>query len=193
MKGFIRTAVVAALLCVAAPGLALGQAPFSSMRFDVSVGADVSTGRLQDHWKIGPTPAVLTRIPFHIGEVEIGAAGARNEFRGGTDGDYWSVLVHAGWGEGVNVGGVLRLHGSALVGSYFMIFDTQPVGYARRENELALGGSADLSVLALEPVILFARTGYLRVFTSTPIDLIHLSAGLAVRIETPNWLRTLLR
>ncbi len=184
---------MAAVLSVATPGFSLGQVPFSSMRFDVSVGADVSKGRFQDHWKIGPTPAVLARMPFHVGDLEIGAAGARNEFRGGTDGDYWSALIHAGWGEGVNVGGVLHLHGSALVGSYFMIFDTQPVGYARRENELALGASADLNVLALEPVILFARTGYLRVFTSTPIDLIHLSAGLALRIETPNWLRTLLR
>lgn len=193
MKGFIRICVIAIAPCAIAVSDGVAQEPFSTASIGVSVGTDVHHGRFQDHWRTGPAPALQVRMPFHVGEAEVGAALSRSEFAADLDGDFWGALLHVGWGGAYAPHDVLRLQGTLLAGTFLMLFDTRQVGYARRESELMFGASVAAQVRILEPVHLRLQTAFQRIFTSSPIDLVQVSAGFVVELDTPDWLPPLLR
>ena len=193
MKGFIRICVIALAPCAIAVSDVVAQVPFSTASIGVTVGTDVHHGRFQDNWRTGPTPAVHVRMPFHVGEAELGAALSRSEFTGGLDGDFWGALLHAGWGGSYVPSEVLRIQGTLLAGTFLRVFDTRQFGYARRESELMLGASAAAQVRVFAPIHLRMQTAFHRIYTSTPIDLVQVSAGLVVEFDTPDWLPPLLR
>lgn len=167
--------------------------PYSRLIVSATAGWDLGQGRFQDHWTTGVTPGAHLRVPARIGDLEFGVGVARNWFQGGPEADFWSTLLQFGWGHSLELVDRLIVEGTLHAGMYLMMFDEQPIGYARRESELMLGGSIGARVPVSRQVRVMVRTGMLRVYTSTPIDIVHVTGGLALVLETPAWLRPLLR
>lgn len=138
-------------------------------------------------------PGVLVRTPAPLGDLELGMGVGRNWFDSGTEADFWSTLVETGWGHSVQVHEYAVLQATAHAGMYFMLFDRQPIGYARRESELMLGASFGVQVPVAGPLHIMVRSSYHRVFTSTPIEMVQVTGGLAWILETPSWLRPMFR
>lgn len=191
MKGFLRWSVLFAWLGICAATDVRAQAPFASLEIGGAIGTDVAEARFQEHWATRLTPMVWVRTPAYGGNLE---AGVRASYHDGRDQmDFRSALLHVGWGPSIDLGEALQARLTAVAGDYFMLFDERRAGYARRENELTLGLAADLVVGVANPLAVFVRGEYLRVYTSTPIDIVQVGAGAAFRLETPSWLRPLLR
>lgn len=214
MKGLLRARLAAAFLCLATLFSAVvaevhAQDPYSRLHVGVGGGSDVGDGRFQEFWSRSPSFSMFGRMPFYVGHVEAGISASRHSFQGeapppsddpaapnnplGDGADFWGALIHVGWGPSLAITPGFQAQGTLTVGDFLMVFDSPEKGYAQRENELVLGASAGFTFYMARRVGLFARLGYSRVFTSTPIDLVHVSAGLEARLVTPSWVREMLR
>lgn len=169
------------------------QEPFSSVAIGGLAAQEIGQGRFDEMWDTSPSGGLSVRMPFHVGELEAGFSVARNRSLSDSRPDFTSGLIHVGWGPTLRISPALRARVLLLAGDYFMVFDEGGAGYERRENELLLGASAGLSIEIREPVALFARAAFYRIYTSNAIEFIQIGGGVEVRLPTSERIRSLLR
>ena len=73
-----------------------------------------------------------------------------------------------------------------------MKFDEDTFAGVATENELSVGGAGRIDILFSRRIGFFVEATGERTFTALPIDWIHGSVGLVVRLSTPVWLRRVL-
>lgn len=192
VKGFIRrciAVVMVALVLSTSRVRAQAEEAFGSVSLGLVGAFDVARGTFQDHWGRRPAVGATVRMPFYVGDVEVGLLYSRY----GSDAAFTSLLGFAGWGATLPLGKVGGLTGMVVAGDYFMLFHGPQPGYSSRENEVALGASAMMEFRPVGPFGFEVGLRALRIFTSTPIDLVHVSAGLRYRLSAPEWLPAVMR
>lgn len=191
--GTLRAALLLALALAVPPAAAQLEAPWSSLR--ISGGAAESVTRIGMHTWWRPTMGGLVRVeaPFEAGFLEAGARRMPLDARSEQVPSYTALLVWAGWGAAWRPVGPVRLSAAARAGLLRMNF-AEDIEFAgvRSESEIALGAAARLELIASSRFGLFAEVAGERVFTAVPMDQVHATAGMVLRLSTPAWLRRVL-
>ena len=182
-----------ALLALAVPA-ASAQGDWSSLAPGLGVAAPPAGG-FGAEWT--PTAGLRAGVtsPAYGGLVRA-ALGARGYAASRDDlPDFWLASASAGWGPTAALPRGLRLSGGVLAGVAHLRFEAlDGVPFQNTtETEAAVGAWARLDVPVTGTVRLWTEAELLRVALAEPVTLATGSAGLAVRVETPGWLRGLLR
>lgn len=192
----LRFAFLALTLTACPPASAQGEAARTPETLDLTLGAALPVGEAYDGlWTAGPGAAARLAIPFYSGTAHLGLHAFLNE---GSRPDLPSFLaVHAqgGWGYPLRLPGGVRLTGGALVGALRMRFDDEDRfgGALQNETELTAGAFVRLDVPVAGPVRAFVAGEAVRVYTFERIDLRFVQAGVSVAVDSPAWLRRVLR
>ena len=144
-------------------------------------------------WESGAGLSVRTEVPAYGGRLRGEVRVAAYDPSGDVDRvpPFALALPTVGWGPTVGLGPV-RLSAGPRVGVALFRIDDPDAGRLQSETEIAVGGWAGAAV-ALGRVEVWAQADGTRLTLSDPVTLWAASGGLAVRLDTPAWLREVLR
>jgi len=140
-------------------------------------------------WQQSTGGELALAMPFYLGFVEAGGAYHRYPVAQPSVPAFNAILVHVGWGLGVDWGSRLRLEGGARIGNYRMSFGEDTFAGVKNENELALMFQSRVAVRLTGPVSLHVSGSYMQVYTFFRLKLWFASAGLSFRLRSPDWLK----
>lgn len=163
---------------------------WSTLTSGVGVGLPVGEG-YGDAWEAGTALSVRVEAPAYGGRVRAEVRAAR--YRAVAEGvpAFSTLTPTVGWGPALDLGHV-RVGGGARVGVVRFDIDDPDAGRLQSETELTVGGWAG-AALRLGRVEVWAEADGARVPLSDPVALWTAGGGVAVRLDTPRWLRTVLR
>ena len=109
--------------------------------------------------------------------------------------DFRATTATLGWGPTLALPAGARLSGGVLVGALHLRFERlEEIRFQNvTEIEAAVGGWGRLDVPLAGRLGVWLEADVLRVALSDPAALATGSAGLALRLDTPGWLREVLR
>ncbi|MEX0820868.1 MAG: hypothetical protein WD021_01880 [Rhodothermales bacterium] len=188
---FVRHLFLSLIILV--PGTVVGQSAFS--RITISGGADatIHSPRLLPDWKPGRGGHLSVSTPFYFGEAEAGAAFHRYDAQTTDVPRFDALMAFVGWGVRLAPAESFSWYNGMRVGSYRMAFDEETFPGIRNESELSIGLQTRIDVHLTPALNVYIAGRYNRTYTAPRLDLAYLSGGLAISLESPEWLVTLLR
>ena len=167
--------------------------PFSTIEMGLAGAAIVNHNLPHEFWAPSGGVEVSFATPFYLGTLELGGAIYGFDSEQSVP-EFEAVWFYAGWGSGVVVTYWLRVEGSIRIGNFHMSFDDDSQFFSvRNESEFGLMFSTRVVLREVGPVSLFVSGSYLHVYTYLPIKLSFLTAGVSYRMNSPNWLKKVLR
>ena len=169
-----------------------GAAPYSAVTIALSGVQPTGSGRLEDYWDAATGIRLDIHMPFHVGEAGLTATTLRYETRAAEQPGYRAIIIGANWR--FPFGGVRRVQPALSVeaGNFMTIFDGEQAKGLGKESEIYIGAGAGLGVVLAGATSLTVGADARHVFTSTPVRLVSLRAGLAHTFATPRWLRAVI-
>lgn len=147
-------------------------------------------------WTAGTGAAARLDLPAYRGRVRAALGVARYPANREDTAlpDFSMVSATLGWGPDRALGR-LRVAAGAQVGAVLFRFDRVNDGTFENvtETEAAVGAWARLSLPLASRLRVWAEAETLRLALAEPTYVTTASAGLAVRLDTPGWLREALR
>ena len=167
-------------------------APYSTVTVALSGVRPASSGRLEDYWTAGNGLRFDIHMPFHVGEAGITATTLRHEALGTEQPGFRAIIIGANWRFPLGNSRRVRPAIAVEAGNFMTIFDgEQPKGLGK-ESEIYVGGEASVRIAVLGGTSVLLGADARHVFTSTPVRLTSLHAGLAQTMSTPRWLRAVI-
>ena len=189
--------VCAGLACTARPSAAQPGAsqPFSTTTLAAGASAGVRAPALDSLWSDGTGGQLRAAFPFYRGEVEGGLSVHAHAALDADVPDYWAAYAFAGWGGALVRLGPVRASASGRVGLYWMRFDEASDVRQRSpsETEMAFAPALRLHVPLGGGWDAFAEGHQLVVLTAVRLEMTQLTAGVRHTLQTPGWLREVLR
>lgn len=158
------------------------------------VGASVPVaGGFGDPWRTQPGLRVRLDVPAYGGTArsEVWAAVVDVEEEGGAVPEFVLAVPTLGWGPHAEVGR-LRLGGGVRVGAALFRFDDRAEGNFQNETEIAVGAWGGAAVHLGARVEAWAEADVARIALADPTTLTGVAFGVAIRLDTPGWLRDVL-
>lgn len=141
-------------------------------------------------WSTGTGVSGRIELPAYRGRARAELRLATYDADDEAQPEFTLVLATLGWGPAVRLGPV-RLGAGGRVGGALFRIDDDTAGNLQSESELAVGAWAG-GALVVGRVEAWAEMTGTRVTLSDPVVLVTASGGLAVRLDTPAWLRRVL-
>ena len=171
--------------------------PFQTLELGVSGLGTFGSAPYTDFWSPGPGLAASVETPFYLGSVAVGSAFAMHAARDDADldvPDYLAIYSYASWGTHLRLPGGLRLRPGLRAGLYAMRFDDDSVAASvSSESELGAGLDLALSLPLGRGWHATASGAVLRLYTAERIELGFVAVGISRTVDTPRWLREVLR
>lgn len=159
----------------------------------VDLGGGLDDSGYHSSWTPGPGLALRVSTPFYLGTAH---AGVQTAWHDGADPlpGYLAMLVHGGLGARLSLPLGLEAEPALLAGILSMDFlqDETISAAVRRESELVLGASLDVSAPLTSSLRAIAGVQAVQVYTAPRFRLMSVTAGLRWTARTPGWLRGLL-
>ncbi|MFO7447514.1 MAG: hypothetical protein R6W90_14180 [Ignavibacteriaceae bacterium] len=133
----------------------------------------------------------LIESPFYAGNIQTGVIfipfkGKKQELP-----DFKQYLVFVGWGKEISLPFKLLLFGGIKFGYFIMNFNADYLSkYQRNESEFSAGVSLSLSYPVLKNLFISVAPDLTVLFTSEKLKFYYVSAGLAYKFNSPDWLRS---
>lgn len=164
-------------------------APYASVTVAMSAAHQASSGRLEDYWNAGNGIRLDVHMPFHVGEAGVTGTTLRYEPRSAEQPGFRAIIVGASWRFPFAV--ARRLHPALSIeaGNFMTIFDGEQAKGLGKESEIYVGAGGSLRAAIAGGTSLTLGADARHVFTSTPLRLASLHAGVAHTFATPRWLR----
>jgi len=143
-------------------------------------------------WSSGPGIVVRVETPAYGGLARAEVLGALYEATDETLPEFAVIMPTLGWGPAAHLGRV-RLSAGGRLGIAQFRFDRDDVGNFKNETEVAIGGWAGGAVRLAGPVEAWAEANVTRLVLADPRVIATLSAGLALRLDSPSWLQGVFR
>ena len=153
-------------------------------------GATALVGDALAPWAAGPGITVRVEAPAYGGRARVEVRAFDFEVDDERLPEFALVVPTVGWGPAL-AAGPMRLALGARVGAGLFRLDDDDAGNLQNETELAVGGWAG-AALRLGRAEVWAEVGGMRLTLSDPATPVGVTAGLAVRLGTPGWLRGVL-
>lgn len=184
-----------ALLTLALPA-ANAQDAWSTLTPSLGISAP-PLDRFED-WDAAPGIAGRVLLPAYGGRVRAALDVRRSTATREPLPGYRSTATTLGWGPTAALPAGVRLSGGVLVGALHLRFEPlEEIGEDEFQNvtelEAVVGGWARLSVPLAGRLRLWGEAEVLRVALADPAAVGTVSGGLALRLDTPRWLRGVLR
>ena len=158
-------------------------------------GAIALDGGFGPEWEAGTGVVARLEAPAYGGHARIALRVAPYEPDRADLPEFTAVAPSLGWGLGAGLPGGLRLLAGPQVGVLHLRFDDEDGqfgGNLQNETELMAGAWGRLEAPLTRRVRLWTEGEVSRVAFANPAVISTASAGLAVRLDTPRWLRGLL-
>jgi hypothetical protein len=167
---------------------------FSTLSIRVAGARNINRELLHEFWAPRDGLELEVSTPLPVGEIGINVTALSFGGRASEQPDFDAQLVALRWGGSGRIAGPLAIRGSAALGNIFMTFDDgdRRVGGLTTESELLVGAVGGLDLRVSPWLTLTIQSSLQRVLTSTPIDLLVVSAGAKASMRTPRWLRGVL-
>jgi hypothetical protein len=146
-------------------------------------------------WEAGPGGALRLEAPAYGGHARLALRiAAYAPERDGLP-SFVAAFPTLGWGPALRLPGGAALRAGPHVGAVHLRFEAAEGfgGNLQNETELAVGAWARLEAPVAGRLRAWAEAEVLRAALADPATLATASAGLAVRLDTPRWLRSVLR
>ena len=155
-----------------------------------AVGAAALTNGALAPWEPGAGLVVRVEAPAYGGRVRAEAVRFAFATPDGAFPPFTLLVPTVGWGPTVDAS-PLRIGAGARVGVAQFAIDDDTISNFDDETELAAGGWLGWT-LRLGRAELWAEGSATRLTLSEPTTLVVFAGGLAVRLDTPGWLRGVL-
>lgn len=165
-------------------------APYASVTVALSASRQASSGRLEDYWDAGSGARLDIHMPFHFGEAGITATTLRYDSRSPEQPGFRAILVGANWRFPLGASRRIRPSLAVEAGNFMTIFDGEQAKGLGKESEIYVGAGASLAIAIAGGTAITLGADARHVFTSTPVRLASVRAGVAHTFATPRWLRT---
>lgn len=142
-------------------------------------------------WEGGLGASARVEAPLYGGRARAALWATEYEDPGLAVPEFILVVPTLGWGPAVEFGRA-RLGAGGRVGAAVLRIGDDDAGRLQTETELAVGGWAGGAV-RLGRAEVWAEAEATHLTLSTPVTLVTAGGGLALRLDTPRWLRRLLR
>lgn len=216
---FLWLSCLALALCTAPPSADAQPMGAAFEQLVVQVGGTANMNRNDFHrfWHPGRGGEATITTPFYFGTVETGLTFHRYAADAADVPSFDAFQLHLGWGVPLNVTPRFQIYTGFRLGNYYMMFgdavqngDFDPDTNCGRDHEKGcgddptiVGGSSEseffmglntrLHLRATEALSFYLSGHYLHAYTHERLRLAYLSAGLSFTLQTPGWLRALLR
>jgi hypothetical protein len=164
---------------------------FSTLSVRLSGARNVNRELLHEFWSPRDGFELELSTPLPVGQMGISITALSFGGRVAEQPDFDARLLSLRWGGSRTIAGPVALRASALLGNIFMTFDDgeRRISGLTTESELLVGGAGGVD-LRVSPWLSFSLESSLqRILTSTPIDLVVVSAGAKLAMRMPRWLR----
>ncbi len=182
------------LLAVVAPGAAAQPGDWRTLT--PGLGGTVALGGgFGPEWEARPGVGARLEAPAYGGQARLALVVIPYEPAAGGLPEFVAVAPSVGWGLGAGLPGGLRLAVGPQVGVLYLRFDDDDGrfgGNLQNETELTAGGWARVEAPLAGRVRLWAEAEAARAAFAHPATITRVAVGLAVRLDTPGWLRTVL-
>ncbi|MEM7787158.1 MAG: hypothetical protein AAF594_05450, partial [Bacteroidota bacterium] len=132
-------------------------------------------------------------VPAYGGVARADVWATTADVPGGEDVPAFLLAVPTlGWGPQAEAG-PLRLGAGVRVGAALFRFDDPEAGNFQNETEVAVGAWGGGALRLGARVEVWAEADLMRITLADPATLTVVSGGLALRLDTPAWLREVLR
>ena len=192
----VRALLLFALALVAPRPAAQGE-PFETFSLTASGQADLGSGLdpsgYHESWTPGPGLSLRASSPFYFGTAHAGLQMAWHDGAGPLPG-YLAMLVYGGLGARLDLPLGLEAEPAVLSGILSMDFlQDEVIGAAgRRESELVVGASLDVSAPLTRSLRAVLGGQVVQVYTSPRFRLASATLGLRWTVGMPGWLRRVL-
>lgn len=176
------------LLFLVATG-AHAQASWSTLTPAAGIAIPVESGF--PAWSTGASAAARVETPAWSGRARAELRLATYDTDRESLPEFTLVVPTLGWGPALDVGPA-RLGAGGRVGIAFFRLDDDTAGNLQNEAEMAVGAWAG-GAFRLGRAELWAEVDATRFTLSEPTTLVTVGSGLAVRLDTPRWLRRVLQ
>lgn len=167
--------------------------PFSRIEIRASGTRNLDQNGSLDLWTPRYAGTGIISTPFYAGHVHGGLRVQPFDARSLNQPSFLSAYMFLGWGFRLSLSDHFQFESGGRVGNYFMAFDDDILAGLRNESELAVSAYHSMHVYLSNGFGFFIEGSYTRIFTFIRMNMTHVSAGLTIRLRTPEWLRTFLR
>ncbi len=190
----MRWIVLVALLglCDAAQGQ---DRAFETLDVYVSGTANVYENFLHEFWSLGQGGQLVVTTPFYFGDVAVGGSYHRYTAEAASVPPFDGLFAFVGWEMPWQPNPRLRLAAGARLGNYRMAFDDPNAEFAgiRNESEFSVAAHARVQFYLTRRLALNASGNYQKTYTFFRLKLWYAAVGLSYQLDTPNWLKRVLR
>lgn len=199
-----RMVHILSLFLFSAPAVISAQQPFQT--FDAGLSGDLITGgnSILDHWDYTPGVTLELRSPYYRGEFEAATRFVR--FRDGSfeNSSFRSYYVYLGWFYPIRISERFSAAPGIRIGNHFLIQDhikkyflgeedTNPYTFQRDESEFAYEIALRTEYRLSDAYKLHFSASYNRTLINIPFSVIYTSIGITRTINTPGWLKRIVR
>lgn len=195
----MRKRLMRRVLCLAAfTTLLVGDSAFAQeaySRISLSGGRahNLFQSDLEGFWEAAEGGEVALATLFHAGELELGLAFHRFDAVDPDVPRFDGLWTYLGWSLNLSPFDVVSWRNGFHVGNYRMTFDEETFQGVKNESELTLGLQSRIDLHFSPAVTFYAAGRYMQMYTSPRLQLAYVSGGVRVTLESPEWLRTVLR
>lgn len=194
----VKAYIIAVCLFCLGWSLSYAQDAFSSIRFSGTGHKQISNTEFARNWSPQSGFGLEISTPYHNGSLEAGIRAFRfDEFEFENSG-FWSRYAFVGWFYRYAASDQVFLVPGFRGGINFMLYDEDKVyggeyNFKRDESEFAYELLLRLEYDISSTWGFYTSVSYHRTILNIPIDTLFGSIGITARLQSPEWLKRVLK
>jgi hypothetical protein len=167
--------------------------PFSSIKLEAKVSHNLNHNLIDTYWNSANGTEFLVEVPFYTGNIQAGFLlqkfnGKENVYPSFTG----NILFISMVGE-INLPLKFELSGGVKAGYFLMSYDSNTLtAYEKFESELTAGVTFRLSYPVTNSIYISIASDLLVLMTHEQMKFYNISAGVAYKFNSPQWIKDLL-
>jgi hypothetical protein len=193
----MKQLILIALSIFFAPQFLSAQTPFSSLKITLSGNHIFQGDGITESWNPTPAASLDIRTPYFKGELETGVRYLRFNEKDFDESGFQSTFIFAGWSNPISVSNTLTFSPGFRIGVTYLYQDYEKdySGYRFDRDESEFSWELQLRTeYSIGPDWnLHITTAYNRTLLHFPMNLWYVSGGITHRLQSPQWLKSLLK
>ncbi|MDX1439994.1 MAG: hypothetical protein R3284_08840 [Rubricoccaceae bacterium] len=184
------------MLVLTTSGVTAQERPPNFTLIDISAGGLAIPGPEYDGlWEANWGLSGRVATPFYRGKLDFRIRAFENNHAAETHPEFLALHWEVGWGYTFPLLERVELNAGGRVGAMMMRFDDEEVftGGLKNETELTSGLFVRIDAPVSGSWRVFAETEWAYMYLANPSTFTFVEAGMELRLDAPDWLRSVLR